>query len=628
MSLQDQAHQSLSGWRCGICLFTLPENTATIEDDIPPPGEFPPALSTNTGKPYMFYRSGLQRSVKRKCEICKSLASIIRFPGRSVSDEEMALQWVHGKLSIWPAADKSYRIFAEAMSTSAFPEPQKLHPCLTAGRCPSGDTQSSQVFEFLKTRMQYCFDRHKQCSDSNRWSVPERLIYIEDASAPILRLVENTSQISKQPYVCLSHRWKDQTLASSLNKSRITTFMKQIPPTLLYPLLRDAIEVTKRLGFRYIWIDCLCICQDDSDDWSHQASQMSAIYENAVLTISALDAQLTGWRLFSRQPSEKIQKLGNPCGQAIMIEEVANETHPFTINAVAGQYMVFNPYPTLYPLLGRGWVYQERILSRRIVYFTAKEVIWECREAMSCECGYDESLWGVVKQQAPTLSDMRWHSICCEYKKTELSIASDKLPALSGVARRFGEARRWTYLAGSWREDPDLRMMLLWFVASARSRQRIQGMPSWSWASVPSAYFSAVSEEEYLKYRVTDHEVVGGVVPYSTPSSATVTVEGLCAPVIIKFNQSCSSFGVVNFPTEKIFSPLRFDYVFDERTRCQVEQSTDILFLLGFEDHEQRSGLILMPVNPQKNSYERIGSLSYWDKTHEPRWETRSLILV
>jgi hypothetical protein len=46
-------------------------------------------------------------------------------------------------------------------------------------------------------------------------------------------------------------------------------------------------QLALKLGFRYIWIDSLCIIQDDAEDWEVQSALMSEIYQNAVLTLAA-----------------------------------------------------------------------------------------------------------------------------------------------------------------------------------------------------------------------------------------------------------------------------------------------------------------------------------------------------
>lgn len=63
-----------------------------------------------------------------------------------------------------------------------------------------------------------------------------------------------------------------------------------IPWDKLPSTFQDAITVTRRLGIAYIWIDSLCIVQDDAQDWEREAAKMALIFESAYLTIAATAA--------------------------------------------------------------------------------------------------------------------------------------------------------------------------------------------------------------------------------------------------------------------------------------------------------------------------------------------------
>lgn len=86
-------------------------------------------------------------------------------------------------------------------------------------------------------------------------------------------------------YAALSHCWGPGYPLRSLN-GNIEDMKTRVNPEDLNNTFKNAIEVTKRLGLRYIWIDSLCIIQDDSNDWEEQAAQMVSIYKNAHVTIA------------------------------------------------------------------------------------------------------------------------------------------------------------------------------------------------------------------------------------------------------------------------------------------------------------------------------------------------------
>ncbi|PMD24441.1 heterokaryon incompatibility [Hyaloscypha hepaticicola] len=90
----------------------------------------------------------------------------------------------------------------------------------------------------------------------------------------------------KVEYITLSYCWGGD-VSSKTTKSNLNHRYKSIEWSTLPQTIQDAITITRELGCRYIWIDALCIVQDDSVDWAREATTMSQVYENCILTISA-----------------------------------------------------------------------------------------------------------------------------------------------------------------------------------------------------------------------------------------------------------------------------------------------------------------------------------------------------
>ena len=74
----------------------------------------------------------------------------------------------------------------------------------------------------------------------------------------------------------------------------------EIPPT-----LRDAILFAHHLGVDYIWIDALCILQDQLSDWMKEAAQMASVYRNSLLTLSATSSPDVSAGIFNPAPAQK-----------------------------------------------------------------------------------------------------------------------------------------------------------------------------------------------------------------------------------------------------------------------------------------------------------------------------------
>ena len=141
-------------------------------------------------------------------------------------------------------------------------------------------------------------------------------------------------------------------------KDNLDGHLSQIRWETLPATFQDAILVTRGLGLDYIWIDSLCIVQDDSADWMQEAGTMKDIYTNSYLTIAALIAPNAHYGLF-RNP-----KPVNPPGEL----QAANlKGAPFSIYTRRYNHSDFSPH--YHPLMNRAWTFQELILSPRVLFF-------------------------------------------------------------------------------------------------------------------------------------------------------------------------------------------------------------------------------------------------------------------
>ncbi|KAK6063204.1 hypothetical protein SCUP515_12609 [Seiridium cupressi] len=478
--------------------------------------------------------------------------------------------------------------------------------------------------------------------------MPKRILFIKEMDSVDIQLLEDADMLPSEPYVCLSHRWIPETLFARLTKERSQTFQQGIPKELLYPLLVDALRATFFLGFKYIWIDCLCIYQDDLEDWHHQAAVISTIYEQAALNISALscDEKSSARRLFIQQEPQQAMTFKTVEDRPVFLRQQNHESHPFSIDVLfMKELKIHSP---AYPLTTRGWVFQERLLSRRILHFTERELIWECKEALSCECRYLEALWKQIKSQRRNFAEWEWTDIITQYTATNLSKASDRLPAISGIAKRYGESHGWTYMAGLWKED--LLNLLVWEVGGTPTRRPIpQKVPSWSWASVDSPVnFLRLTRSRYL-IEILSPDISVGLNPFGNPKSAKLVVKGPCLPAVLRYDDPSR---IVSVALELQHTELRFrvDYTIMEPGPGYLPTGTELMYLvIRLEDlrelgdmievfkkyGEIARGLVLLCVEPQLGIYERIGfagTLRSGDVNTvsilKENWEYREVILL
>jgi hypothetical protein len=141
-------------------------------------------------------------------------------------------------------------------------------------------------------------------------------------------------------------------------------------------------------------------------------------------------------------------------------------------------------------------VYQERLLSSRILHCLNNELAWECKQQSGCECRTVSTEHGIKQRHEAVLhlksresTANEWRAMVEVYSRLHITFQSDRLPALSGIAQQMQRLYHGEYYAGLWSDD--LPGALCWHVArtgspswARKDHPRIGSKPTWSWASV------------------------------------------------------------------------------------------------------------------------------------------------
>ncbi|KAF5009909.1 hypothetical protein FDECE_3894 [Fusarium decemcellulare] len=357
---------------------------------------------------------------------------------------------------------------------------------LRLGHFPS-TTEFQTTTTTIQSWINQCVTAHEGCRpqiqhSSSSFVCPKRLL---DLSKGSLILPENIEQ--ERCYACLSHCWGTHTNVVKTTKQTLESFRTLIPWDQLPKTFQDAIEICRRLGILYLWIDSLCIIQDSAEDWKEQAAQMADIYQNSFLTLAATKSRDGSGGCLSDTSSHYVAKLV-PGYQDIYVRQ-----RPPLFPDHWTQLDNNN-----YPLLNRAWIYQETRLSPRVLHFCSEEVIWVCRTSQRSESGCNDedfnngsrfkpTLYGCIGEVPRDKDQYTWHRTVQEYSRLQLTFESDKTVALAGLAQRAHSIRLDDrYLAGIW--ENQLPLDLLWMVwPTPKLRgQKITRYPSWSWASTKS----------------------------------------------------------------------------------------------------------------------------------------------
>jgi hypothetical protein len=249
-------------------------------------------------------------------------------------------------------------------------------------------TGSEPAMTLARDWIMICKD-HGLCQ--NDWALkhhpigfrPTRLLKVTSDPRPRVRLVLPAEEMAREPdqivkYVALSYCW-GQGEVPKLNMDLLDAFRDSIDYSTLPKTFQDALSTTSALGYEYLFIDSLCILQDSLDDWNTEAARMGDVYASAVLTISAAHGNDPHTGLFTTTPPFMRDCVLRKDGQ-ICLQARSSSTNVETINPM------FDVSIELAPLSKRAWVFQERILPKRILHFADGYVLFECNDMRASEC--------------------------------------------------------------------------------------------------------------------------------------------------------------------------------------------------------------------------------------------------
>lgn len=339
----------------------------------------------------------------------------------------------------------------------------------------------------------------------NGATYPTRLIDVGIKGTDSCRLVETKSdpifmQSSDIQYATLSYCWGSPEQSSRQFKTETSSLQERICGFSFdqtSPILQDAIRVTQTLGIRYLWVDAVCIIQDDKQDWYRESSQISLIFQNATLTIctpastSCQEGFLSrGWTMTRIKFRSRINKAVSGSYTLRLVGEMNDYFHA-TADGLS-LALTYSHWAT------RGWTLQEYELSQRALMFTRTKlhvitehgVQSEANETVDMsECTRGTSFLPGNRNELNKY--LNFLSLVENYSTMKLTHRSDKFPAISGLASRLFSGG--AYYAGHVLPHIDLFWTsVLRQPAALISREALVEnlksqnpyvAPSWSWAS-------------------------------------------------------------------------------------------------------------------------------------------------
>ncbi|KAH8687932.1 heterokaryon incompatibility protein-domain-containing protein [Tricladium varicosporioides] len=462
------------------------------------------------------------------------------------------------------------------------------------------NTGSEAAFQLTSAWLEECLETHKRClaSATGDPPLPRRVIDVgsiegDDLTEPYL--LETFGQRGK--YLTLSHCWGGGSPIKT-TKENIERHWNEIKLANLPRTFRDAVHVTRKLGYKYLWIDSLCIIQDDRKDWEFEAVMMHQYYKQSLLTIAAAAGNNSDAGLFQDRDglNNRPVKL-----QFTDINSSSRQLYAYT-NSMSFELQISSlssSYKPI-PLYDRAWVFQEQALSPRTLTYAQDRSSWRCQEMLFDERaplvksieefiknyktvnivprggdprstdatiaklqrkwifpapiprpGYSFMNIGNHERHCYLPEDeflMDWGKIVQDYTQRDMTYHSDKLIAIQGIADAVAPIVSRTYFAGIWDESMrSVFMGLLWSSKKRRSKQlhKLDIAPSWSWASTDGVV-------TWMGYLLCQLESRIKILELKRSGTAVKATAELIAEVNLRpaFVEDNKVFSVISWPEE------------------------------------------------------------------------------
>jgi hypothetical protein len=491
---------------------------------------------------------------------------------------------------------------------------------------PGSASSSAWVKQYLNR----CRSNHSKCNrllKNHRGThiMPRRLLDVGQIDQPIVRL-SKTDPSNITIYAISSYAWGSGSKAKSIE--RVKTIKENFGPRMTYGIqvdslprtIRDLIEVTRSIAYQYLWIDALCIVQDDPDDSKDQLDNMAGFYKQADVLISAARASHCDEGFLQTRNADQcygtIYKLpfewlssngdikGSVCLSAKSLAYASDDS----------------------PLHTRIWTFQEHLVSTRVISFGTRQTRWTCPTYGNVVDGGDSSVWvddleyTLEEAFSPskcsseskdhTMINLRvqaWMKIVEKYSSRQYSRLQDRLPAFFESISFLAPFAGWSTaecVGGIWKADA--ARQLLWrkpkpltareIGAEKDPNETVPG-PSWSWATLPGEIIYHTWEE----FRALN----------SSKTVEFVGETGKPVRLIIKSQIQEASWMEDSFQVAMSQGPFTsFQNILYVEVAWDMEMSAEKVWLLNLAPKNERCmeiGLVLVRVGESQDHFARRG---------------------
>lgn len=487
----------------------------------------------------------------------------------------------------------------------------------------STKTDSAQSLAVAKRWLEDCTLKHMKCSVAEPllWK-PKRLLDVNirgPGGAQGVKLCDGLFADPLSEYVTLSYCY-GAAKPTRLHRKTLPALRQGVAGSSLPKTIADAAFITRELGFRYLWVDAICLMQDDAEEMLSESSQMDKVYSGASLNLAATSSKDSHGGLFYSRNVAALQ----PCIVDITGSDIIPGTY-YCLRSTIWQDLIDRS-----PLAARAWVLQERALAKRTLHFTRNELLWECQEKCCAESfsdgipaqlGASEKYTSVVsfnkKEHHRQVGN--WHEIVRAYTQANLTYRSDKLIAMSALARQYATRNRFRerdYIVGLWRSE--LPNALLWHIEKGLRPTKYRA-PSWTWASMDGAvqYPPPSQSSKDTCVEVLDISIKYKTDPFGLVESGNLKLRGF----LVKGNlhRSKDHWDRTTCTISGLHSEFTIaSAIFDERLPRVGDNALEEIYCLPvLETVDRMEGLLLRAMDEiGKGVFRRLGAfqISRWDQ--------------
>ncbi|CAG7559488.1 unnamed protein product [Fusarium equiseti] len=310
--------------------------------------------------------------------------------------------------------------------------------------------------------LRICQQHHTRCKSPPQHvflSYPTRLVWVGDTADDEVKLVETGEECP--PYLILSYCWGKSNDSAKTTETNYAERTQAIRTSKLPKTIRDAIQLTRAMGEKYIWIDAMCIKQTDKDhtgDWATEAPKVGDYYANAKCLISALSAAESGEGFLGERLAWRYAQRYSLITHGMTF----CKSERVCFFASAPEQNFESDTEGWQPLTERGWCLQERILCPRRLLWTRNGLFWQCNTVYASE---EEALCSklppandqpmrqprvnkILLEDKIDVIGVAWTLLVEEYSSRKFTMESDRLLAIHGIASRLARQHNAVYCAG------------------------------------------------------------------------------------------------------------------------------------------------------------------------------------